>query len=70
MASGVTPGVLGQFGEARVQTLILGLDGAGRIVDHDRQAVGLLSNVHESLLGTDFAALIADQLQAESFGSS
>jgi DNA-binding CsgD family transcriptional regulator len=68
VASGVTPGVLGQFGETRAQTLILGLDGAGRIVDHDRQAVGLLSNVHESLLGTDFAALIADQLQAESFG--
>jgi LuxR family transcriptional regulator, maltose regulon positive regulatory protein len=48
VASGVTPGVLGQFGEARAQTLILGLDGAGRIVDHDRQAVGLLSSAHRS----------------------
>jgi DNA-binding CsgD family transcriptional regulator len=67
VASGETPDVLGQFAEARAQTLILGLDGAGRIVDHDRQAVGLLSSVHESLLGADFAGLIADPSQAGSF---
>jgi DNA-binding CsgD family transcriptional regulator len=57
----------GQFAEAPDRTLILGLDGTGRIVDHDRLAAGLINGVRESLLGIEFASLIADPLQAESF---
>jgi DNA-binding CsgD family transcriptional regulator/GAF domain-containing protein len=64
----VTPHVPRQSAEAPDRTLILGLDGAGRIVDHDRLAVGLINGVRESLLGVEFASLIADPLQAESFG--
>jgi DNA-binding CsgD family transcriptional regulator len=61
-------GVPGQFAEASDRTLIFGLDGAGRIVDHDRLAAGLINGVRESLLGMEFASLIPDPLQAEWFG--
>jgi DNA-binding CsgD family transcriptional regulator len=63
----VTPCVPRQFAEASDRTLILGLDEAGRIVDHDRLAAGLIKGVRESLLGMEFASLIADPVQAESF---
>jgi hypothetical protein len=60
VASGVVLAVAPEFAASPARTLILGLDEAGRIVDHDRPAA--------DLLGTEFASLVTDRLQAESFG--
>lgn len=68
VASGVVLGAAPQFATSSARALILGLDEAGRIVDHDRPAAALLDGAGGSLLGTEFASLVADRLQAESFG--
>jgi len=44
---------------ASVQTLTLGIDGAGQIRQHDRSAADILAERTESLLGTDLVDLIA-----------
>jgi serine phosphatase RsbU (regulator of sigma subunit)/anti-sigma regulatory factor (Ser/Thr protein kinase) len=41
-----------------VRTLILGIDAAGRIVQHDRSAPGILYFAGEGLLGTDLTDLV------------
>jgi serine phosphatase RsbU (regulator of sigma subunit) len=61
-------GVPAQFAAASVRMLIIGLDAAGRIVDHDQSAVALLNGAGGSLLGKEFASLISGPSQAESFG--
>jgi serine phosphatase RsbU (regulator of sigma subunit) len=48
-----------------VRTLILGLDAAGRIVQHDRSAADMLAEPPAHLLGTEFAELITDPGRAE-----
>lgn len=48
------------------RTLTLGLDEAGRVVDHDEPAYPL-AHAGESLLGTVFTRLIADPFQAALF---
>jgi len=68
VASPMVSGVAPQFATSSTRALILGLDEAGRIVDHDRSAAVLLDGAGESLLGTEFASLVTDRLQAESFG--
>jgi hypothetical protein len=68
VASGVVLAVAPEFAASPARTLILGLDEAGRIVDHDRPAADLLDGAGGSLLGTEFASLVTDRLQAESFG--
>src|SRR6266487_5826147 len=44
---------------ASVQTMTLGIDGAGRIRQHDRSSADILADRQESLLGTEFVKLIA-----------
>jgi serine phosphatase RsbU (regulator of sigma subunit)/anti-sigma regulatory factor (Ser/Thr protein kinase) len=61
-------GVAPQFAGSPTRVLILGLDEAGRIVDHDRPAAALLDGAGGSLLGTEFASLVTDRRQAELFG--
>jgi hypothetical protein len=68
VASGVVLAVAPEFAASPARTLILGLDEAGRIVDHDRPAADLLDGAGGSLLGTEFASLVTDRLQAELFG--
>jgi hypothetical protein len=68
VASGVELGVAPQLAASSARTLILGLDEAGRIVDHDRPAAVLLDDAGGSLLGTEFASLVTDRLPSELFG--
>ena len=68
VASGVVLAVAPEFAASPARTLILGLDETGRIVDHDRPAADLLDGAGGSLLGTEFASLVTDRLQAELFG--
>jgi serine phosphatase RsbU (regulator of sigma subunit) len=52
-----------------VRTLILGIDPAGRIVQHDRNAPEILANSKDGLLGTSLSELIAGPVTGTSLSS-
>jgi serine phosphatase RsbU (regulator of sigma subunit)/anti-sigma regulatory factor (Ser/Thr protein kinase) len=56
--SGIVTGISGLPSPSSVRTLILGIDPAGRIVQHDRSAPGILHFTGEVLLGTSLADLV------------
>jgi serine phosphatase RsbU (regulator of sigma subunit) len=57
----VTAGeISGLLSSTSARTLILGIDKAGRILQHDRGAIDVLAESPGTLLGSDLASLLAD----------
>jgi serine phosphatase RsbU (regulator of sigma subunit)/anti-sigma regulatory factor (Ser/Thr protein kinase) len=57
----VTAGeISGLLSSTSTRTLILGIDKAGRILQHDRSAADVLAEPPGALLGSDLASLLAD----------
>jgi serine phosphatase RsbU (regulator of sigma subunit)/anti-sigma regulatory factor (Ser/Thr protein kinase) len=65
MASAMAAEMSAVLSSASAQTLILGIDRAGRIVQHDRAAGDILAGPRGVLLGTDLGALITGPGDAE-----
>ena len=59
MTSAMAAEMSALLSSASVQTMTLGIDGAGRIRQHDRSSADILADRQESLLGTEFVKLIA-----------
>jgi len=45
---------------ASARTLILGIDKAGRVIQHDRNAADILAFPRDALLGAEISSLLAD----------
>ncbi len=58
MASATAAEISALMANASARTLILGLDKAGRVLQHDRGASDLLTGEPDALLGSDLGALI------------
>ena len=59
MAPAATAEISALLANTSARTLMLGIDKAGRIRQHDRAAADVLSDVPSALLGTDFSTLLA-----------
>ncbi len=59
MAPAATAEISALLANTSARTLMLGIDKAGRIRQHDRAAADVLSDVPSALLGTDFGTLLA-----------
>jgi len=59
LAPAATAEISALLANTSARTLMLGIDKAGRIRQHDRAAADVLSEVPSALLGTDFSSLLA-----------
>ena len=58
MTAGITTEISALLSNTSARTLILGIDKAGRIIQHDRNAADILAYPRDGLLGVEFGNLI------------
>jgi hypothetical protein len=60
VTSGITTEMSALLSNASARTLILGIDKAGRVIQHDRNAADILAFPRDALLGAEISSLLAD----------